>query len=57
MTGDRLEDGVPVLTPARTRWASTRASRRLQDAVSAADPATKAKVTAGSQKWEPWVEA
>src|SRR6185369_13724750 len=29
MTGDRLEDGVPVLTPARTRWASTRASRRL----------------------------
>jgi len=29
MTGDRLEDGVPVLTPARTRWASTRARRRL----------------------------
>ena len=35
MSGDRLEDGaergrgVPVLTPARTRWASTRASRRL----------------------------
>src|SRR6186713_1506414 len=35
MIGDRLEGGterrggVPFLTPARTRWASTRASRRL----------------------------